>query len=112
MIRASILATKGDTSMMVRLFQEITDLERIRPLRRAIEFLAANGFPWNTAYLATTTPGQKYGGRLVGRDDTAFMMRTDSDQIIIGEKADIPVDIRSGDHFSFTARRVTSETPP
>jgi len=104
MIRASILSMAGDSAMMIRLFQEITDSERIRPLRRAIEFLAANRFPWNTTYLATATPGQAYVGKLVGRDGTAFMMRTDSDQIIIGQQADIPADIRSGEHVSFTAR--------
>jgi len=104
MIRASILSTAGDTAMMIRLFQEITDPERIRPLRRAIEFLTANRFPWNTTYLAIATAGQEYAGKLVGRDGAAFMMRTDSGQIIIGHEADIPVDIRSGEHFSFTAR--------
>ena len=40
---------------MIRLFQEITDPERNRPLRRAIAYLAANRFPWNTTYLATAT---------------------------------------------------------
>jgi cell filamentation protein len=104
MIRASVLSTAGDSAMMIRLFQEITDPECIRPLRRAIEFLAANRFPWNTTYLATATPGQEYAGKLVGRDGAAFMMRTDSDQIIIGQQADIPADIRSGEHFSFIAR--------
>jgi len=103
MIRASILATAGDSMTMIRLFQEITDPERVRPLRRAIEFLAANRFPWNTTYIATATPGQRYAGKLVGRDGAAFMMRTDSDQIIIGQQADIPADIRSSEHFSFTA---------
>jgi hypothetical protein len=89
--------------MMIRLFQEITDPERIRPLRRAIEFLAANRFAWNNAYLATATPGQEYDGKLVGRDGAEFMMRTVSDQIIIGQQADIPADILSGEKFSFTA---------
>lgn len=111
MIRASILSTAGDSTMMIRLFQEITDPARIRPLRRAIEFLAANRFPWNTTYLATATPGQVYAGKLVGRDGTAFMMRTDSDQIIIGQQADIPDDIRSGEHFSFAARGANSSHP-
>jgi cell filamentation protein len=104
MVRASILSMAGDRTMMIRLFQEITDADRIRPLRRAIEFLAANQFPWNSTYLATATPGQEYAGKLVGRDGAAFMMRTDSDQIIIGRQADVPADIRSGEHFSFTAR--------
>jgi len=101
MVRASILATSGDSAMMIRLFQEITDPQRIQPLRRAIEFLAANRFPWNTTYIATATPGQEYAGRLVGRDGAAFMMRTDSDQIIIGRQADIAADVHSGEHFSF-----------
>ena len=104
MVRASILAKGGDSTMMIRLLQEITDAERIRPLRRAIEFLAANRFPWNTTYIATATPGQEYAGKLVGRDGTAFMMRTGSDHIIIGRQADIPTDTRSDEHLSFTAR--------
>jgi hypothetical protein len=104
MVRASIFATSGDSAMMIRLFQEITDPDRIQPLRRAIEFLVANRFPWNSTYIATVTPGQKYAGRLAGRDGAAFMMRTDSDQIIIGRQADIPADVRSGEHFSFVAR--------
>lgn len=111
MIRASVLSTSGDRSMMIRLFEEITDDERIRPLRRAIEFLAANRFPWNTAYLATATPGQRYAGKLVGRDGAAFMMRTDSDEIIIGEQAGIPADVRSGEHFSFIAHKASVRGP-
>ena len=103
MIRASVRSTSGDRSMMIRLFEEITDDKRIRPRRKAIEFLAANRFPWNTAYLAIATPGQRYAGKLGGREAAAFMMRTDSDETIIGEQADIPADVRSGEHFSFTA---------
>ncbi len=108
MIRASILSAAGDSTMMIRLFQEITNPERIQPLRRAIEFLAANRFPWNTTYLATATPGQKYAGKLVGREGAAFMMRTDLDQIIAGQQADIPTEIRSGEQLSFTAREATA----
>src|SRR5260370_6758755 len=108
MIRASILSAAGDSTMMIRLFQEITNPEGIQPLRRAIEFLAANRFPWNTPYLATATPGQKYAGKLVGREGAAFMMRTDLDQIIAGQQADIPTEIRSGEQLSFTAREATA----
>jgi cell filamentation protein len=104
MVRASILATSGDSAMMIRLFQEITDPDRIQPLRRAIEFLVANRFPWNSTYIATATPGQEYAGRLAGRDGAAFMMRTDSDQIIVGRQADIPADVHNGEHLSFVAR--------
>jgi hypothetical protein len=102
-VRASILSAQGDPSMMIRLFQEITDGDRVNPLRRAIFFLESNGFKWNDIYIATTTRGQIYSGRLVGRDQDAFMMRTAADQIIIGRQTDIPPETRSGDQFSFTA---------
>jgi len=104
MVRASILSAQGDSTMMIRLFQEITDADRVKPLRRAIAFLEANGFQWNDIYIATTTPGQTYNGRLVGRDQDAFMMRTVADQIIIGKHSDISPETRGGDELSFTAR--------
>lgn len=103
MVRARVLSTQGDSAMMIRLFQEITDADRVKPLRRAIAFLEANRFEWNDIYIATAAPGQTYSGRLVGRDQDAFMMRTLADQIIIGKHLDIPRDTRSGDEFSFTA---------
>jgi len=103
MVRASILSTHGDSSMMIRLFQEIADANRVKPIRRAIAFLDANGFKWNDIYIATTTPGQTYNGRLVGRDQDAFMMRTVADQIIIGKQSDIPPEARTEDQLSFTA---------
>jgi hypothetical protein len=85
MVRASIFSTQGDSTMMVRLFQEIADSDRVKPLRRAIAFLEANGFQWNDIYIATTTLGQSYSGSLVGRDQDAFMMRTVANQIMIGK---------------------------
>lgn len=103
MLRASILSTQGDSSLMIRLFQEITDADCVKPLRRAIAFLEANGFKWNDIYIATTTPGQTYSGRLVGRDQDAFMMRTVMDQIIIGKQSNIPPETRIGGQLSFTA---------
>jgi len=109
MVQASILSCKGDTAMMVRLFREITRPDVIAPLHRAIGFLERNHFNWNDTYIATTTGGREYSGRLVGRDQGAFMMRTDADQILIGHQADIPADLRSGDHLSFKARWTAAE---
>ncbi len=111
MVRASILSTQGDSSMMIRLFQEITDADRVKPLRRAIAFLEANGFKWNDIYIATTTPGQIYSGQLVGRDQDAFMMRTVADQIIIGKQSDISPEARTGEQLSFTASWPEPKTP-
>lgn len=101
MVRASIHSTKGDSAMMIRLFQEITDADRVKPVRRAIAFLEANGFNWNDIYISTTTPGQTYTGRLVGRDHDAFMMRTVADQVVIGKQSDIPPKAGTGDQLSF-----------
>jgi cell filamentation protein len=108
MAQASIRGAAGDCSVMIRLFEEITDPDRIAPLRRAIEFLDQNRFRWNDVYLATTTPGQEYTGKLVGRDRDAFMMRTNSAEVIIGRQVDISTEIRGGEHFSFKAQAASA----
>jgi hypothetical protein len=92
--------------MMTRLFEEIIDAERIRPLRRAIMFLSRETFNWNDTYIATTVAGESYSGRLVGRDGESFMMRSDDNRILIGRGADISNSIRTGEHFSFRATAV------
>ena len=103
MVQASIEANRGNFGMMTRLFEEIVDPERVQPLRRAINFLAREGFNWNDTYIATTVAGENYSGRLVGRDGESFMMRSDNDQILIGHGADISNSLRTGDHFAFRA---------
>jgi len=92
--------------MMTRMFEEIIEADRIQPLRRAIAFLSRERFNWNETYIATTTVGQSYEGRLVGRDGEAFMMRSDDDRILIGCAADIDLAARSGQRVAF--RAVTS----
>ncbi|SPF38694.1 hypothetical protein SBA4_220042 [Candidatus Sulfopaludibacter sp. SbA4] len=82
MVRASIEANNGHLGMMTRMFEEIIEADRIQPLRRAIAFLSRERFNWNETYIATTTVGQSYEGRLVGRDGEAFMMRSDDDRIL------------------------------
>jgi hypothetical protein len=105
MVRASVESMAGKPDMMIRMFDEITDSERIQPLRRAIAFLDRQKFKWNDTYIATTTPGQNYSGRLVGRDGKAFMMRSDDDRILIGRVSDIDHGARTGDCISFRAAR-------
>jgi cell filamentation protein len=97
MIQASIEANNGSLGMMTRMFDEITDLDRIQPLRRAIAFLSREKFNWNDAYIATTTLGESYTGKLVGRDGDAFMMRSDDNRIFIGRMIDIDPAARSGE---------------
>lgn len=103
MVEASIRASRDDLAMMTRLFQEILDADRIKPLRRAIEFLDANRFPWNVNYLATTTAGQTYAGKLAGRDGDRFMMLDGNKRIVIGHARDLPADAKSGSEIRFTA---------
>jgi cell filamentation protein len=103
MVSASIEAIDGNLGTLTRIFEEITDETRIQPLRRAIAFLSAHQFKWNETYLATTTAGETYSGRLVGRDRDAFMMRTDDNRILVGRATDIDSAIPSGERLSFRA---------
>jgi cell filamentation protein len=103
MIQASIEANNGNLGMLARMFEEITDARRIEPLRRAIAFLSREKFNWNDTYVATTTPGEHYVGKLVGRDGEAFMMRSDDERILIGRAVDIDTTVRSGERVTFRA---------
>ncbi|SPE35322.1 hypothetical protein SBA6_440014 [Candidatus Sulfopaludibacter sp. SbA6] len=103
MVRASIEANNGYLGMMTRMFEEITDADRIQPLRRAIAFLSREKFNCNETYIATTTVGQSYEGTLVGRDGEAFMMRSDDDRILVGRAVDVDLAARSGERTAFRA---------
>ena len=105
MVQASIEAHRGDLGMMTRMFEEITDIDRIQPLRRAIAFLSRESFSWNDTYIATTTAAESYSGKLVGRDGEAFMMRSDDNRILIGRAVDIDPAARSGERIAFCAAR-------
>lgn len=109
MVRASIAANGGDLGMMVRMIEEISDLARIQPLRRAIAFLSREKFNWNATYVATAAPGEDYAGKLVGRDGESFMMRSVDDRILIGCAADIDPASRPGEHIQFRASQVSGD---
>jgi cell filamentation protein, protein adenylyltransferase len=103
MIQASIRANNGSVGMMTRMFEEIADVSRIQPVRRAIAFLSREKFNWNDTYIATTTAGESYAGKLVGRDAGVFMMRSDDDRIFVGRRGDIDRSIRIGERIAFRA---------
>jgi hypothetical protein len=103
MVQASIEANAGNLAMMTRMFQEITDADRIQRLRRAIAFLSRERFNWNDTYIATTTAGESYSGKLVGRDGEAFMMRSDDNRILIGHTRDIDSVARRGERIAIRA---------
>ncbi len=111
--RASRQAMQGDVTMMARLLDEITDAERIEPLRRAIAFLESQQFTWNDVYMATTTPGQAYSGTLAGRAGDSFMLRSDRSTLLIGNTRDLDPAVRAGERCSFQAtdRRQHVELP-
>lgn len=90
MIQASIEGNeKGDPSMMRRLFTEITDLERVAALTKAIAALEQHGFAWNDRYIATTEPRHKVNVQLAGIAGDQFMARTQT-AILIGKTSDLP----------------------
>src|SRR4051812_45459476 len=98
MVEASILGSKGDPSMMWRMFEEISDPVRCYHLEKAITALRSFNFDWNERYIATATPGQSYDGVFVGRSGEQFMLGR-GDRITIGFVADlehIPAGVLSG----------------
>ena len=89
LIQASILSANGDVAMMERLFDEITDTERIQSLTKVIVHLDRSQFGWNDVYLATTTPGQNYAGTFAGSDGANFFFRDDENRILVGNLKDL-----------------------
>jgi cell filamentation protein len=103
MIWASIEGSQGDASMMQRLFAEISDPERVLPLREAIRFFETNNYDWNDRYLATTEVGRSYEGTFVGQNEQHFMMH-DGERILIGRMKDLATTPKAGEKISFTAQ--------
>lgn len=90
MIQASIAANENnDTSMMRRMFDEISQPERVAALRKAIGALNDLGFNWNDKYIATAEPGHRIELTMAGIADEQFMGRTAS-SIIIGQTSNLP----------------------
>jgi hypothetical protein len=86
MIVASIVGNdKHDASVMQRLFNEISDPQRVAALTKAIDALDQRGFAWNNHYIATAEPGHKVEKlRLAGVAGEQFMARTKT-IILIGQ---------------------------
>ncbi|WP_186002500.1 Fic family protein [Mycobacterium sp. KBS0706] len=116
MIEASVQASKRQPDMMRRMFAEISDPERVRPLGEALRFLAGikevggKPFDWNELYVATTTPGQRYDGRLVGWQGENFLMRQDG-HLFVGWTADLPESAQRGAPVSFVASGLRGQAP-
>jgi cell filamentation protein len=90
MIQASIAAhERDDTSMMRRMFDEISDPERVVRLRKSIAALEKLDVDWNNRYVATITPGHSVELVLAGVAGDQFMARTRS-EILFGRVSDLP----------------------
>jgi cell filamentation protein, protein adenylyltransferase len=103
LIQASILSASGEVAMTERLFDEITDTERIQSLAKVIAHLERGQFKWNDVYLATTTSGHSYTGTFAGSDGVNFFFRDDEDRILVGRRKDLPEPVESGEKIKFTA---------
>jgi cell filamentation protein len=90
MIQSSIAANEdSDTTLMRRLFDDISNPNRIAALREAIDALDRHGFAWNECYIATMQPGHRVEVTMAGIAGEHFMART-STAILIGKAADLP----------------------
>lgn len=104
LVKASILSANGDVAMMVRLMDEITDIERIQPLAKVIEHLEQHNFHWNDIYISTTTSGQQCIVIYAGADGSNFFFRTEQDEIFVGRLTDLEQVPNPGDTIRFMAR--------
>ena len=90
MIQASIAAhERNDTSMMRRMFDEISDPERVTLLRNSIAALEKSKIDWNNRYVATIAAGHSLELVFAGISGDQFMARTKSD-ILFGWVYDLP----------------------
>ena len=103
MILASVQASQGERDIMRRLIYEVSDPERVQPLRDAIAFLESQNFNWNERYLATTEPRRLYEGTFVGQGGDHFLMH-DGERILVGEVDDLKEVPESGAALRFRSR--------
>jgi cell filamentation protein, protein adenylyltransferase len=104
MIEASIAANEhGDSSVMHRLFDEISNPNRVEILRTAEEQLDRQKYNWNERYIATVEPGYSVELTMVGIACDQFMAHTGS-QILLGRTSDLPEPRpERGEPFTFVA---------
>ncbi|TCT33043.1 Fic/DOC family protein [Martelella mediterranea] len=108
MAQASIAGhERGDVDAFKRMFREISDPERVQSLEKAQTFLTSQGFDWQNRYMATTEPGRRYDGVLVGVGGSDFMMH-DKKNIVVGKTKDLPRPLpEQGQHVVFETPRKT-----
>ena len=100
MVLASIAGRNGDPEPLRRLFDEISDPERVEMLRGAITTLEGAKVDWNSTYLSTTVDGRDYTGEVAARGETVIL--GSEGEIVVARTRDVgPVAL--GDKVTFTA---------
>jgi cell filamentation protein len=108
MIQASIAANEhDDASLMRRMFNEISNPNRVRILHSAEQIIELHKdlhkVDWNERYIATMEPGHLVELTMVGTAADQFMAHIGS-QILIGKTSDLPQPYpQSGERFTFVA---------
>jgi cell filamentation protein len=104
MIQASVAANEQSApGMMRRVFDEISNPDRVAAMREAIDALDRHGFSWNDRYIATMQPGHRIELTMAGMAGKHFMGRTGA-EILIGKTADLPdPHPERGETFTFMA---------
>lgn len=113
MVSVSIDASRGEPGPMRRMFDELSDPSRARPLGVAADFLEANratlGADWREHYLSTTTPGRQYTGQFLVADGERkhfIMLERSPDRFTVGNVKDLPnagAGLRFQEPVAFTA---------
>lgn len=87
----SLEARMGDLSGMQRLFQEISDSQRVAALDKAQGFLDQERVNWQEMYIATATPGREYSGPVALSSPEVVVMRSGGD-VIVAQTRDVALE--------------------
>ena len=99
----SLEARMGDVSGMQRLFQEISNPDRVALLAKAQDFLDREKQNWQGMYVASATPGQDYTARAAITSPELVVLRSEGD-VIVAQTRDIdPEALQAGGEIKFTA---------
>lgn len=105
----SLEARMGDVSGMGRLFQEISDPQRVAALDKAQGFLDQERVNWQKMYIATATPGREYGGQVALSSPEVVVLRSNGD-VIVAQTRDVALEGGPSGTVHFTATEYASSS--
>ncbi|MDP9766151.1 Fic/DOC family protein [Deinococcus enclensis] len=95
-------ARAGDVSSMQRLFQEITDPQRVQLLQEGQRHLEGIEYDWHQKYVATVTPGREYQGQVAVTSPDVVVVWSEGD-ILLAQTRDFERQPDTREIVSFTA---------